>query len=177
MQITLGELITGTCFRDAIHIAVAPVIANEELQPGQHIGFTPNTTEVVTASANNLIGIVDPFLHEPVKEGQRFWMLLYPNTIQNLRHEWSHPAFNSSVLEESIEWLGAFAKDVRLSFDEVIEYAKDADSGGFGYIEDGSEYARNRYFQNPSEFWKHIRIVTGDPTLGVDEPTPFSCSC
>ena len=44
MQITLGELITGTFFRDAIHIAVAPVIANEELQPGQHIGFTSNTT-------------------------------------------------------------------------------------------------------------------------------------
>ncbi len=38
-DVKLGSLINGPKVRDAIHVAVAPVVATEKLMPGQHIGF------------------------------------------------------------------------------------------------------------------------------------------
>lgn len=35
----LGKIITTPQQRDAIHVAVAPVVANSELKPGQRVGF------------------------------------------------------------------------------------------------------------------------------------------
>jgi hypothetical protein len=40
-----------------------------------------------------LIGIVDPFLDQPVRPGEEFWVFVYPNTITGMRHYWQHPAF------------------------------------------------------------------------------------
>jgi hypothetical protein len=76
--------------RDAIHIAIAPVIASGELRPGQHVGPLPDQRFGVV---DKPIGIVDPFLLEPVKDGQPFWLCLYPYTITSLRHVWTHPSF------------------------------------------------------------------------------------
>src|SRR5262249_51543452 len=76
--------------RDAVHIAVAPVVAAAQLLPGQHVGLLGDGR----ADANDQpIGIVDPFLAEAVLPGQRFWLFLYPGTITSLRHVWTHPAF------------------------------------------------------------------------------------
>ncbi len=98
-QVVLGRLIGTQSQRDAIHIAVAPVFAGERLEPGERIGFVdPRFQERVRSVKRDFhikpIGIVDPFLSHPVEEGEWFYMLLYPNTITSLRHEWSHPAFN-----------------------------------------------------------------------------------
>ena len=76
--------------RDAIHVAVAPVEAGEDLLPGTHVGVVGG---VCSASAEDKIGIVDPFLAKSVKSGESFWLFLYPNTITSLRHVWTHPAF------------------------------------------------------------------------------------
>lgn len=96
-----GKLIEdGDRRRDAIHIAVAPVTATERLRPGQHVGLVSNDTEHVgvMVSSETCIGIVDPFLNEAVEKDQRFWLLLYPNTITSLRHYWTHPDFTPSVV-------------------------------------------------------------------------------
>jgi hypothetical protein len=96
----LGDLITdGDRRRDAVHVAVAPVTAAEELRPGQHVGFTPaGQTELVgPVDPSQHIGIVDPFLKDQVHPGQRFWLFLYPNTVTSLRHVWTHPAFAPRV--------------------------------------------------------------------------------
>ncbi len=87
----LGQLIDDTQHRDAIHIAVAPVEAAEQLRPGQHIGVRVDGRASTRGTAP--IGIVDPFLKADVLEGQRFWLFLYPYTITSLRHDWTHPAF------------------------------------------------------------------------------------
>lgn len=80
--------------RDAIHIATAAVFADEDLNPGDHIGFTTKANDVMGRSEIAPLGIVDPFLPKPVKKGERFWVFLYPGTIQSLRHNWSHPSFD-----------------------------------------------------------------------------------
>jgi hypothetical protein len=85
----LGKLIEGDERRDAVHVAVAPVTAGERLSPGQHVGFVGERVGV----AGRPIGVVDPFPTADVKEGERFWLFLYPGTITSLRHVWTHPAF------------------------------------------------------------------------------------
>lgn len=81
--------------RDAIHIAVAPVIAGCLLNPGDAVGLIgpAGDMELVGPAGNHNIGIVDPFLTAGVQPGQRFWLFLFPNTITGLRHVWQHPAF------------------------------------------------------------------------------------
>jgi hypothetical protein len=94
----LGRLITdGDRRRDAVHVAVAPVTAAGRLAPGQHVGFIrPNDTELVGAGGTP-IGVVDPFLRDDVRPGERFWLFMYPNTVTSLRHVWTHPAFAPRV--------------------------------------------------------------------------------
>lgn len=92
----LGKIITTKQYRDAVHIAVAPVTAGERLHPGEPIGFVERDTTVVLGVPDcDSIGIVDPFLKDAVEKGQQFWMYLYPGSITSLRHEWTHDAFPS----------------------------------------------------------------------------------
>lgn len=78
--------------RDAIHVAVIPMLAAEVLAPGTPIGFARSGDTVsVGARTRKVLGIVDPFLDRLVQPGELFYMLLLPNTATNLRHQWSHP--------------------------------------------------------------------------------------
>jgi len=80
--------------RDAIHIAVEPVIAGEDLQIGQRIGRLEDGT---FGSTDKILGIVDPFIDPRatpvVKKGSKFLLILLPRTITSLTHAWSHPDF------------------------------------------------------------------------------------
>ena len=101
-QPTLGQLCTSDARRDAIHVAIAPVQAAEELYPGEDVGFTVDRrvgrcNHVHTDEEFTLIGIVDPFLMENVHENEWFYLWLYPNTVTSLRHAWTHPAFKPQL--------------------------------------------------------------------------------
>ncbi len=91
----VGQLITDDAYRDAIHIAIIPMTAREELNPGQHVGMINNEAY---GHHPEPLGVVDPFLDRAVNPGQRFWLFLYPNTITNLRHVWTHPSFKAKTL-------------------------------------------------------------------------------
>ncbi len=89
--------------RDCIHVAICPVIAGEEIYPGDHVGFLNGSRDVVIGENHIdvvLIGIVDPYLKRPVNRGDRFWLFLYPGTVTSIRHLWTHPAFNKSTQKE-----------------------------------------------------------------------------
>lgn len=97
----VGDVLTGNPERDAIHIAVAPVIAHERLYPGMHIGLLYNNPDdqntVASQAVEKKIGIVDPFLSRYVEPGEKFWMFLYPYTITGLKHVWTHPVFDKAT--------------------------------------------------------------------------------
>ncbi len=94
----LGKLIEGPVGRDAVHVAIAPVVAGERLRPGSHVGLVMG--EALGDSPDGAaIGVVDPFLPDFVQPGQRFWLFLYPNTVTSLRHIWTHPAFKTRIPE------------------------------------------------------------------------------
>ena len=96
---TLGTIIDENEKRDAIHLAVCPVVAKEKLHPGQDVGADGTTKEPV--------GIVDPFLKQVVLPGQYFWLVIYPRQINSLRHVWSHPAFPDERIESQINLTGS----------------------------------------------------------------------
>ncbi len=188
-QHSLGKLIGENAKRDAIHIAVAPVVATERLSPGQRIGLVGHDNTQAKASATGQ-GIVDPFLPAPVFPGDRFWMWLVPNTITSLRHQWTHPDWESAATTSkavSEAWLRDFCKTADCpDYDTVIAAASGKsipaieDYGPVAYENDG-EYlffrGRDAHAGIPPEFWTHVEIVTGVKIPDGKRATSFACSC
>jgi len=180
----LGKLIEGDEQRDAIHIAVAPVMAAEKLFPGERIGLV---SEGVAGTSGEMIGIVDPFLRQPVMKGEKFWMFLNPGSITSLLHVWTHPAFaavEGKTKRTSEEWLRNFAKTHDCPEYEVLiaaasgEKLPDLEYYGTAYTTDG-EYlhfnGRDAHGDIPDEFWVHLENLTGKKIS--ERPKYFSCSC
>ncbi len=185
---TLGTLIGPNEKRDAIHLAVEPVIAGHDLRPGDDVRITSKGT---ACHGPNPVGIVDPFLKTPVKQGQRFWLVVYPRQITSLRHVWSHPAFKEEPSEPSEEdrikidevenmldgkltakqFMNQFALSINSTYDEVLAKAKD-------YAENGEYWNEGGRFESmsvPDEFWDHYEKITGEHPL--DRGSFFSCAC
>lgn len=158
--------------RDAIHVAVAPAIANEDLNPGDHVGLLFGNRAGKNASCS--IGIVDPYLRVIVKEGDRFWLFLYPKTITNLRHHWTHPAFEAVEpatprRSPSEQWLHEFAESNDIGYRTLMEgaaaWVRSQDYLCLGGLLEGKHV--------PEEFWTHYKAVTGVDGCG----NFFTCSC
>lgn len=176
----VGELISAGAERDAIHIAVAPVVATAFIDPGAHIGFTgENTLEVGPCEVAMSVGIVDPFLTKPVRPGDRFWMFLHPNTITSLRHNWTHPAFGGSPPEEetqrklSQEWMRNFANNYGVSYPDMLEAGKSWVNGGHYYCDGGTFEGETV----PDEYWVHFQIITNTTVDNDKKQSFFTCSC
>jgi hypothetical protein len=97
----LGELCSDDAKRDAVHVAVAPVVAGHRLIPGHGVSLDKQGC-AIREDSENFIGIVDPFLRKIVEEGEKFWLFLRPNTVTSLRHVWSHPAFTPTIPERKL---------------------------------------------------------------------------
>lgn len=94
---TLGMIHFKPEHRDAIHLAVDPVIAGCELVVGQRIGIVGGIAYPAGLFHDDkrvpYHGIVDPFLPSRVLEGQKFWFVMAPRMVTSLRHVWNHPEF------------------------------------------------------------------------------------
>jgi len=173
---TLGTIHGAPQHRDAIHLAVEPVVAGEALAPGQHI--TVSEGLATKAEEGKGLGIVDPFLPAPgVSKGDRFWFVMYPRIVRSLRHVWTHPAFDykegtprhrtaSEILLDRV------AENAGLTRAALIEGANDFLDHGDYMIQGG----RWEGFSIPDGFWSAFEAVTGRE-VGDDPGNFFSCSC
>lgn len=187
METVVGRTLKEFPPRDAIHVAIAPVMAGCRLHPGQHIGFNPysNTVNTVISDCNLKIGIVDPFLKETIEPGTIFWMFLYPNTITSLKHLWTHPAFSQE--EDKVEAVYAKPSEKITSEQWIKNYAEQLDVGYKDLINAATEWLEYEEYmvrggllegiQTSYEFWDHFEKVTGISVPGDKRTNFFSCSC
>lgn len=177
---TLGTIIDDTQKRDAIHLAVEPVIAGELLFPGSHV--TMRDGVAMTAREDDGLGIVDPFLTKRVLKGERFWFVMYPRMVTSLRHVWAHPAFPdvdaavateaalASSREASEKWLRRFCDTSDCpDYEETLALAVNC-SDEYLHVN-----GHDAHGEIPDEFWDHVEIVTGRKVM--HRATFFSCSC
>ena len=181
---TLGTIIDDTQKRDAIHLAVFPVEAAHNLQPGDDVAVING---VATSKKGKKVGIVDPFLKEPVLRGERFWLVLYPRMVTSLRHVWSHPDFaddtdqtaipatsvKSSEVVEAEKYLDVIANGASLTRNALIDGAREYKEYGEYMIQGGKWES----FSVGEESWAAYDIVTGETTSENKRNNFFSCSC
>ena len=187
---TYGKLLNGDAGRDAIHLAVYAVTTDERLFPGQHVGIASFGDDgiKVSASAEALIGIVDPFLDGSIYPGQWFWLTLYPRTITSLRHEWTHPAFDVTVTAtpaildpkvQSEAWLRNYAEEIDETLNTLIQAADDwvRDGDWFYGAERHGYRGKFEGIRTHPDFWHHYQAYKGVVVdLGKQENF-FTCSC
>ncbi len=186
---TLGTIIDKNAGRDAIHLAVEPVVAAHDLVRGQHIGLDENGC--ASCLAPKMLGIVDPFIDGLIKKGEMFWLIVYPRQITSLRHVWSHPDFadnpkTTKQKETSEQWVRNWIERTEdaPTYEDLISLAMT------GHGVEQSEYYGNRWsLDNDYLFssgmdacgeiepalWDHLEVITGKPIS--ERPTYFSCSC
>lgn len=181
---TLGSIIDDKQARDAIHLAVEPVVAAETLVPGDDVGFVDGGV----GRCASPVGIVDPFLKMPVKKGERFWLVVYPRQITSLRHVWTHPEFPASELgaavdtspvAESRRWIEQFAASIPLDCETLLlgadDYVASKARGGYGeYLCFGGLLEGASV---PDEFWPHYEVVRGVTVEEGHRGSFFTCSC
>lgn len=176
---TLGNIIGDKEKRDAIHLAVEPIIAGHDIYPGSHVGIGRDGKAY--EQGNKLIGIVDPFITGPVRKDQRFWLVIYPRKITSLRHVWTHPDLPDSDLiltndkKISEQWLRDFCKQDGIPDYEIMIY-----HALNGYMRD-SEYLiigdSDACGDIPPEFWVHLEILTGNKIPEDRKAKYLGCAC
>ncbi len=192
---TLGTIIDHWQKRDAIHLAVEPVVAGEVLDPGDHI--TVQSGVAYRTKVGKGLGIVDPFLAEEVEKGQWFWFIMYPRQVRSLRHVWSHPAFPDELpvvattpvpnvispvaqAKERIKGIAeALGSDDNgpMTYERLMAAAKDWVDFESYHTEHGSESWRDAFTAYKEAFWDAYQIVTGTSIDEDKRSSFFTCSC
>lgn len=196
---TMGNILPDDAGgRDAVHVAVFSAFSDIVCYPGDRVSIVERgerDTKVRTSGPG--IAIVDPFLSDSVKPGERFWAYLLPRTITALSHHWSHPSFGEadtsyvtpSAKLASEQWLKDFSARAGSPCYEnlILGITSAVDGGGCAsWGEDG--YYRTTIESNylffggtdasgeiPPEFWGHVENVIGRKV--PHRPNYFSCSC
>jgi len=173
----LGKLITTPQQRDAIHIAIAPVVAVERLKPGQRAGFDEPGNRRVRARLDGP-GIVDPFLQRDVEPEQEFWLWLDPGSVTGLRHDWSHPAFAANEPDgkkaEAVMVMERFANDCGVSYEEAMQFAKGyAECGHYKNVGEWEGYKDADW----DSMWNAYEVLTGTKVESDNRGWFFNCSC
>lgn len=187
-QELIGKILTGSEPRDAIHIAVVPMLAGHDLAPGDGVGIDLG---MIYDHVQPYVGIVDPYLGGHVARGQWCYVFLFPGSVTSLRHHWTHPAFDvmsaasvdparETEVEKARAWIERFAGEkLDYTFNRVMRAAALwVLSNGNTYEQDNSERYKIAEDAEWDEFWRRYEIVTGSP---LDEKHKrshfFTCSC
>lgn len=173
----LGKVPRITAQKDAVHIAILPAIAGEILAPGQFVKI--NEYNKAVFSYQDSIGVVDPFLRHAILEGNRVYILLHPNTITSLRHDWTTakplPTLHVPTTEEAKDWVAEYAQtsDIGLDYSSLMKAADDF----LNYCDYLCEGDRWEGVYLSEDFWDYYEIITGRNVPEDDRGSFFSCSC
>lgn len=204
---TLGTIIGPHEKRDAIHLAVEPMQAGQELEPGARVIIGTDRKlynewewrKADVPSGTKPIGIVDPFIEGTVYRNQWVWLVLMPRTIRSLRHVWEHPQFPSALPEVIrdkgeavdpeklhktlllIEEPNAVAvQTIRNVANTLgVEY-DDLIERAKDYVNHGEYWIEGGRFEGeyiPEDFWPAFTQVTGIKVPEQDQSSFLSCSC
>lgn len=172
----LGELLKGGEERDAIHIAIMPVTAGDYIAPGQRIYVNSDGWARLSGNGN---AIADPFLPGQIYPGQNFYALLFPYTIESLRHEWVHPDFPKSQDPQnhtpSENWLRVFADEHYIDFDEMMEAADDLARGHSSSMD--ICFGMEVDYHERIEFWDRYGQLRGQIITDSVKEEYFRCAC
>ena len=176
-EVQLGSLLEHLQPRDAIHVAVISMIADEPLEPGQEVGIVGERRAGM--HAQKIVGIVDPFLRSHVPKECIFWMFLIPGTVTGIRHHWSHPDFDDIDVpkldekERSEAWLRDKAVVLGVKYYDLV--SEDSALENDDYINNGKHIC-DEWDEIKEEFWRHRKIVTGRD-VPEHKRGGFTCSC
>jgi hypothetical protein len=190
-QETIGKLLVGQHERDAIHIAVLPVICGAQyLCAGEHIKLQLGTIETAIRAQEpaDSHGIVDPFITDTIYRGQQFWMFVTPNTVTGLKHVWDHPMLKAAsnvqrVMGSPELWLRQFAERWNFDYDEMIRTASsmsESDGEWDNYItaQGVDLHSRGELGEDYDLFWMNLESMTGRSySQPYREKLGWSCSC
>lgn len=194
---TLGMILGEGEKRDAIHLAVEPVVAGERLRRGADIGINQLDGKAYASTVAGKvkhIGIVDPFLaNDVVAPGERFWLIVYPRMITSLRHVWEHPdlpadgvvAQVSDVTAQvkAIAYLQSYADEIDEPYDYLVNVARSHYDYEKGLTKSYPDYfvqgGRFEGWGVEQEFWDNFCVAFDLSPFdqGVYAPGFFSCSC
>lgn len=198
---SIGKKLIGGEQRDAIHIAIMPVVVGEKyISAGEEVGLVYGTKNTVKRKDSiygiETIGVIDPFLKDwDIKEGDVVWCFLKPGTITGLRHEWIHPGIDNQQppKNEAEKWLREFADKWNFDYDEMIGIAsagtvkKTMSLGSLGSHTFDSEYivargidlhSRDELGADYELFWQHMEALTGQKFDAQHrEKVGWSCTC
>jgi hypothetical protein len=188
----LGALITGEAERDAVHVAVVPMLAHRTLTAGEHIGVSKADTGVsadLGPMCDDLIGIVDPFLRVKVKPNEQFYLFLYPGTVISLRHHYRHPVLDhEEIRRETLEALNApavqrmrqWAASFGITYREALQHTELYLLTGKGAVLDGLNGGMNAStddYPDGGTFWGDYEQLTMRKVPDEQKKDFFSCSC
>lgn len=168
--------------RDAIHVAVVPLIAGEMLYRGCPFKLSFGTTgSAIECNLENSIGVVSPYLEDyTVVKGKRFWGLLKPGSVTGMRHQWSHPAFEESSTPKDVSthelWLREFCDNWNFDYDQLIAAGDSAEY----VVSDGRDLHSRKDLEDGEYelFWMHLEALMGKKYDNEHRETmQWSCSC
>jgi len=179
-DVVLGKAPTDNAERDAIHVAVVPMVASENLHPAQRVGVV---ADGIAGPTDKIVGIVDPYLTGVVVKDTSFWLCLLPGTVTGMRHHWSHQAFSDALSQgddteksKSEQWLREYAKRAN---------PYDSESDAFERLLSGLRLGELYFYgsdlhglydvDDAEELKRHAEVYLG---IQIDYSRfSFSCSC
>lgn len=202
---TLGTVFTTDEKRDAIHLGVEPVVAGMKIIPGEDLYLIDGVAYSAKGTDRKAVGIADPFIRQRggIKQGQKFWLVVYPRQITSLRHVWTHPDFPDTAdipqtrEPEQKPTLGdvsfdvllavgdpdalaikAIADDLEVSVDWLMGIADETQAGsGEGWYYHPEDSGAFEGKDLPDHFWYHYAVLRNKKQEDLNREIYFTCSC
>lgn len=182
-NVQLGQKITSAAERDAVHVALIPLVIGKEdyLHQGSLFRIKYGTHNVALRghTREDSLGVIDPFLDEYLSEGDRCWGVLFPNMVTGMRHHWFHPAFDNVGVPKNIHesWLRDFACRWNFDWDELMAAATDTDEDWRYVVARGTDlHSKGELGEDHSLFWHHLEAFL-DRTFTDEEKDGMGWSC